>query len=218
MGIIRYAMRGTMIDWGKVTVIQDGKKVEVPESTSANVQKGEGIQSILVEHCFIQGADYKYLSTDDAIKKLAIADGKAIVEHYGLKLKEVPKNKNIKMDDENKIITIAPAQTIEDLNTFLGKKDYSIVDSDGNSTDKLATGSKLTIDSKTYRIIKMGDVDGDGKLKAADALKVLKHSMGTITLEDVFLKAADTIADGKIKANDALNILKYSMGVVEINL
>ncbi|MBR6033401.1 MAG: N-acetylmuramoyl-L-alanine amidase [Clostridia bacterium] len=39
MGIIRYSMRGTMIDSGKVTILKDGKKVEVPPETSANVEK-----------------------------------------------------------------------------------------------------------------------------------------------------------------------------------
>ncbi len=42
MGVIRYAMRGTMIDSGKVTVLKDGKKVEVPPETSANVEKRRG--------------------------------------------------------------------------------------------------------------------------------------------------------------------------------
>ena len=92
MGIIRYAMRGTMIDDGIVTVLQNGEKVEVPASTSANVQNGEGIPTILVEHCFIKGNDYKYIDSDEDIKKLAKADLEAIVEQYGLKLKSDEEN------------------------------------------------------------------------------------------------------------------------------
>lgn len=73
-GVIRYAMRGCKIDYG---VISGG--------TPANVQNGEGVPTVLIEHCFIRGSDYNnFLNTDEKIKKLAIADGKAIVKHYGL--------------------------------------------------------------------------------------------------------------------------------------
>ena len=74
-GIIRYAMRGTMINNG----------VRTPAgAVDANVQNGEGIPTILVEHCFMQ-ADYRFIDSDEDIRKIAIADGKAIVEQYGLK-------------------------------------------------------------------------------------------------------------------------------------
>ena len=219
MGIIRYAMRGTMIDWGKTTVMKDGKKVEVPASTSANVQKGEGIPAILVEHCFIQGNDYKFLDSDEDIKKLAEADGKAIVEQYDLKLKKIKiEDKNIKKDETAKTITIAPAKTVDDLNKYLGINNFSILDINGKETKNIATGGKIKIGKVEYVVIKMGDVTGDGKVKAADALAVLKHSMGIEILDGVNLKAAGVTNSDKIKASDALAILKYSMGLMEINL
>ena len=78
-GIIRYAMRGCHIDEG---VVWGG--------TPANVQNGEGIPTILIEHCFMKGSDFtSFLNTDEKIKKIADADGKAIVEHYGLKEKTI---------------------------------------------------------------------------------------------------------------------------------
>lgn len=220
MGIIRYAMRGTMIDSGKVTVIEKGKKLEVPAETSANIEKGEGIPTILVEHCFIQGNDLKYIDSDEDIKKLAEADGKAIVEQYGLSPKktEPKENKNIKLDESNKTITIMPTVDKEQLTSYLGSKDFSILDKDGKETEKISTGGKIKIKNVTYSIIKMGDVNGDGKVKANDALAVLKHSMGTSNLEGVYAKAAEVINANKVKATDALAILKYSMGLIEINL
>ncbi len=68
-GVIRYAMKG------------DG------EDRGANLANGEGIPGILIEHCFIRGTDVKYINSDEALYQLALADGKAIVEHYGLMLK-----------------------------------------------------------------------------------------------------------------------------------
>ena len=63
-GIIRYAMRGTMIDNGVTSVWRDGRKVQVEASRSVNVQNGEGIPAVLVEHCYIKGEDIKYLNSD----------------------------------------------------------------------------------------------------------------------------------------------------------
>lgn len=68
-GIIRYAMKG------------------VKEGPGANIQNGEGISTVLVEHCYIQGEDAQYLDSDEDIKKLAKADCDAIVEYYSLRLK-----------------------------------------------------------------------------------------------------------------------------------
>ncbi len=59
-----------------------------------------------------------------------------------------------------------------------------------------------------------GDVDGDGKVTAADALEVLKSVVGKTTLTDEQFKAADTDGNGKADAADALNILKKVVGKI----
>ena len=202
MGIIRYAMRGTMIDDGVVTILQNGEKVEVPESTSANVQNGEGIPTILVEHCFIKGNDYKYIDSDEDIKKLAKADLDAIVKQYDLKLKTDEKEPttptdptkpdeirqtDIEINEKDKIIRITPSITVENLEERLETTEYFIIDSEGKILDKekeiLATGYKLKVGDNTYTIIKMGDVTGDGKAIAVDGLAILKHKLKKIELE-----------------------------------
>ena len=86
-GPIRYAMRGTMIDNGVTSILKNGQKVQVPASTSANVQNGEGIPGILIEHCYLQN-DYEYINTEEKIQKLARADCDGIVEYYGLVKKD----------------------------------------------------------------------------------------------------------------------------------
>ena len=95
-GIIRYGMRGTMIDNGDVSIYKNSTdidktilaKANTPEDIySANIQNGEGVPTILLEHGYIRG-DYDLLNTDEKLKQIAEADGKAIVEYYGLKLKK----------------------------------------------------------------------------------------------------------------------------------
>ena len=237
MGIIRYAMRGTMIDDGVVTILQNGEKVEVPESTSANVQNGEGIPTILVEHCFIKGNDYKYIDSDEDIKKLAKADLDAIVKQYDLKLKTDEKEPttptdptkpdeirqtDIEINEKDKIIRITPSITVENLEERLETTEYFIIDSEGKILDKekeiLATGYKLKVGDNTYTIIKMGDDTGDGKAIAVDGLAILKHKLKKIELEGIYLKAADTTNDGAITSADALAVIKDSVSKLMIHL
>ena len=76
---------------------------------------------------------------------------------------------------------------------------------------------KLSVDGivgkKTSDALKVnyGDVNGDGKENAADALKVLKAAVGKEKLTAEQKKAADINADGKINATDAQAILKKSV-------
>ena len=60
-----------------------------------------------------------------------------------------------------------------------------------------------------------GDVDGNGKVEATDALEVLKSVVGKVTLTDEQLVKADTDGNGKADATDALNILKKVVGKID---
>ncbi len=63
--------------------------------------------------------------------------------------------------------------------------------------------------------IKYGDVDGNGKVTAADALEVLKSVVGKVTLTNDQSIAADTDGNSKADAADALNILKKVVGKID---
>lgn len=68
--------------------------------------------------------------------------------------------------------------------------------------DILMTGS--------YRI---GDMNGNGKLDADDALLILKATAKIGTLDSAMEKTADMNDDGKITADDALQVLKNIVGL-----
>ncbi len=55
----------------------------------------------------------------------------------------------------------------------------------------------------------LGDIDGNGKIDAGDAVMILKHVAHNITLTEKELLAADTNKDGTVNAGDATRILKY---------
>ena len=77
-GIICYSMRGCKIDEGEI---------KPAGAVPARIEKGEGVPAIIIEHCFCRGSDYQYIDSDEELKKLAEADGQAIVECYNLQLK-----------------------------------------------------------------------------------------------------------------------------------
>lgn len=125
-GIIRYAMKGDSEDRG------------------LDITKGLGITSILIEHCFIYGEDVRFINTDAKLQKIAEADGQAIVEHYGLKLKtdvvsELILNKtsvNMIVGDKTKIdYTINPSTASnKKVNWTTSDSKIATVDSNGNIT------------------------------------------------------------------------------------
>ena len=67
---IRYAMKG------------------IKKGLGAKIEKGKGIPAILIEHCYINGPDEKFINSDQKLKAIAIQDGKAIVQYYNLKKKK----------------------------------------------------------------------------------------------------------------------------------
>ncbi|MBO4562398.1 MAG: dockerin type I repeat-containing protein [Clostridia bacterium] len=62
----------------------------------------------------------------------------------------------------------------------------------------------------------LGDADLDGDVDSADALLVLRWSMGIAFIEDEGLLAADVNENGVIDSADALMILRASMGLIEL--
>ena len=78
-GIICYCMRGCKIDFGVISPTG---------AVPAKVEEGEGVPAAIIEHCFLKGTDYKFIDSDADLKKLAEADGKAVVDQFGLKKKK----------------------------------------------------------------------------------------------------------------------------------
>ena len=59
---------------------------------------------------------------------------------------------------------------------------------------------------------RIGDVNGDKKADASDALEVLKSVVGKVAFDKQQVVLADVTNDGKVDAADALDILKFVVG------
>lgn len=114
-------------------------------------------------------------------------------------------NKN----DEKKIIRVSPEARADDL-----KKKYS--NAKDISNNDLGTGTTVKIDNKEYKIIKTGDVNGDGETDEIDAILILRKSIDIIQFNNIQNEAADVDKDGNSDEIDALRILRYTIGLNEI--
>ena len=56
-----------------------------------------------------------------------------------------------------------------------------------------------------------GDVNYDNKINSADALLILRHTVGLTTLSGNLLISADWNGDGKVNSSDALEVLKFAV-------
>lgn len=59
----------------------------------------------------------------------------------------------------------------------------------------------------------LGDVDGNGKVEATDALLALRMAMSIIETPDNIL-IIDVDGNGRVEATDALLILRFAMGII----
>ena len=114
-------------------------------------------------------------------------------------------NKN----DEKKIIRVSPEARADDL-----KKKYSNVKDISNND--LGTGTTVKIDNKEFKIIKIGDVNGDGETDEIDAILILRKSIDIIQFNNIQNEAADVDKDGNSDEIDAIQILRYAIGLNEI--
>ncbi len=87
-----------------------------------------------------------------------------------------------------------------------------------NNTDLVGTGNTIVIDSMTYTVIKMGDVNGDGKVSSSDLLRIQKKLLGIVELKENEFKASDFSGDAKVTSSDLLRLQKYLLGISSIEI
>ena len=82
----------------------------------------------------------------------------------------------------------------------------------------VATGDIASIGDEKYTIVKKGDCNGDGYVKANDYLIIKDYIMetGTAKLQGAYKHAADVTGDSQVKANDYLKIKDHIMYGVEV--
>ena len=88
-------------------------------------------------------------------------------------------------------------------------EDYFWYEFTGWDGDYTNVTENITI-TATYRML--GDIDEDGEVTTADAIIILRFSMGIIT--EINADIADINSNGTIDIMDALMILRHALGVI----
>ena len=80
------------------------------------------------------------------------------------------------------------------------------------SSGKIGTGYTVTIDDKTYTIVKKGDTNGDGTVTVMDTVVLLNSIAGTKILENEYKEAACLRNAETFSVLDAVLMLNYLKG------
>ncbi len=98
------------------------------------------------------------------------------------------------------------------------------VDQKASLEGKLLTGGRLNAQASLQQAynpassngpVIYGDVNGDGKVNAGDAILVLRHIVGLITMSEGQQLAADVSGNGTIGTEDVILLLRYIVGFEE---
>lgn len=197
--------------------------------------KFAGIPAMIVEHGFVSNTSDRttYLSTDAQLKSLAMADVEAIVETLGLSIVgaditiTAPTNTEYIVGESLDTTGITVNAKYNDgTSATLNSEDYTITGFDSSSTgNKVVTISYLNSSAKFVVCILptgsdtnstlVGDVNGDGEIKASDYLIIKDSFLEGIVLSDAQFARADVKEDSEIKASDYLMIKDYFLGTLE---
>ena len=115
-------------------------------------------------------------------------------------------------------VVCEPSITVQNIKKVLS--DAVIKNTSGKeiTSGNIGTGFTIKVNGMTYTVVKKGDVNGDGVVKATDYMRIKNYIMGTSSLSEAQKQAADVNLDGMVKASDYMRIKNYIMGTSKINI
>lgn len=182
-------------------------------STSLNIRSGAGSTYKIIgslnsneEFFILEKLDGWYkIATEYGLQGYVSSEYSKVIKTYE------------KKDDEIIVIPKANAKMLAKMMNF---SDYKIFNGDTEITDDtLATNYSLKIDDKEYTIIKMGDVNGDGRVNTGDAIAVQRDSITEDKkLDGVYYTAADINRSNGVNTGDAVVIQRFIVGLKSVSL
>ncbi len=113
----------------------------------------------------------------------------------------------VTIDSSNKIVKCEPNAKVDDLLTQSSKA--TIKNKNGeeitDTTKLIATGNIVTIDGVDYKVVKLGDVSGDGVLDVIDLTLMKRHILKIRIIDDEYLQA------GNLDNVDGIDIIDLTL-------
>ena len=174
---------------------------------------------------FIDGVTYKILDENIEIDN-GIIDNNMVLKIYYLGMEVdsydilndylIFKDSIVINEDGKYISNIGVGSKVQDVLDMINTSgSIYFYDNDGNevSDGNIGTGYKISINLRekkyVYNILVCGDVDGDGKLKLSDIMKIANYLYkDKSSLIDIYELAADFDNNNKIELSDIMKIAK----------
>ena len=86
------------------------------------------------------------------------------------------------------------------------------------TSGNIGTGYTVKYNGANYTVVKLGDVNGDGKMTPADSTVILRNYVGLEGISSSEKSAADTNGDGKLTPADSTVILRAYVGLENIEI
>ena len=141
-------------------------------------------------------------------------------EYYAFKLGKDEKHEYVLAGEY--ITKVKPETKVEDfiekVKTVVAGSTYEVYDKKGNEIEEgniVTTASTIKVDGKTYTIIVVGDLNGDGKLTGTDLVQMRFSRVGKYELKGAYEKAADINSDGKVTGTDLVQMRLIKVGLAD---
>ena len=141
-------------------------------------------------------------------------------EYYAFKLGKDEKSEYVLAGEY--ITKVKPETRVEDfiekVKAVVAGSTYEVYDKKGNEIEEgkiVTTASTVKVDGKTYTIIVVGDLNGDGKLTGTDLVQMRFSRVGKYELKGAYEKAADINNDGKITGTDLVQMRLIKVGLAD---
>ena len=86
------------------------------------------------------------------------------------------------------------------------------------TSGNIGTGYTIEYDGKKYTVVKMGDVNGDGRMTPADSTSILRSYLGLVNVTNAQKSASDTNGDSKMTPADSTVVLRAYLGLENIEI
>ena len=129
---------------------------------------------------------------------------------------------DITVYDKYKYVSVPLNSTCESVEEQITNENFIILGKDGNElADNVLVGTGCKVQIKDidgnvvneYEVVISADIDGNGKITAADARLALRAAAKIDTIDGVYSFAADVNGDEKLTAMDARTILRKAAGL-----
>ncbi len=162
-----------------------------------------------------QDFDYEFLYWDGYTRGMKLTKDTTLIAKFKGYFRGLSSNKYLVHDGmitNIKADKISNRVSVNDFKSNINvREEYNFYKDELINPEFISTGMLYKSNYRTYKIVLMGDVTGDGVVKMNDVMKIASQLVNGNVLQDEYLIAGDVTGDNKVKMND---VMKIASGLV----